>query len=191
MTMSPDRKQVDLDRLLKLRLAVARFGEGDNTGWWGTKDILGKYGSLALSRGFPRTHLFVQARIAFAAAAHRCNEIFNPPGCMTLWNMPASIEDRFEERWQHWLDRIDEWRPFFKRIEDFNGQDLLMFLMGEKLLTTTLLEQAEKLRRSLEGKTVPIPGVYAPSNEVVTLLAAGFAKGELGKPAIPYARVEE
>src|SRR4030067_632345 len=125
MTMSPDRKQVDLDRLLKLRLAVARFGEGDKPGWWGTKDILGKYGSLALSRAFPRTPLFVQARLAFAAAAHRCNEIFNPPGCMTLWNMPASIEDRFEERWQHWLERIDEWRPFFKRIEDFNGQDLL------------------------------------------------------------------
>lgn len=191
MTRSPEAKNVDLERLLKLRLAVARFGEAENTAWWGTKDILGKYGGLALSRGFPRTHLFVQARIAFAAAAHRCNEIFNPPNCMTLWNMPASIEDRFEEKWQHWLDRVDEWRPYFKRLEELPGQNLLIFLVGENLLTPALLEQSEKLRRSLEGKAVPIPGVHAPSNEVVTLLAAGFAKGEPGKPAIPYARVEE
>ena len=188
--MTKPTDKLDLDRLLKLRLVVARFGEGENAGWWGTKDILGKYGALALSRGFPRTHLFAQARIAFAAATHRCNEIFNPPGCMTLWNMPALIEDQFDERWQHWLEHIDEWSPFFKRLEDVPG-NLLMFLMGENLLTPALLEQAEKLRRSVEGKAVPIPGAHSPSDDIVTLLAAGFAKGEPGKPAIPYARVEE
>jgi hypothetical protein len=190
MSMAKPTDKLDLDRLLKLRLVVARFGEVENAGWWGTKDILGKYGALALSRGFPRTHLFAQARIAFAAATHRCNEIFNPPGCMTLWNMPALIEDQFDERWQHWLEHVDEWCPFFKRLEDIPG-NLLMFLMGENLLTPALLEQAEKLRRAGEGKAVPIPGSHSPSDDIVTLLAAGFAKGEPGKPAIPYARVEE
>ena len=190
MTNPLPQLHIDLDRLLKLRLVVARYGEGENTGWWGTKDILGKYGALALSRGFPRTHLFVQARIAFAAATHRCNEIFNPPGCMTLWNMPALIEDQFDERWQHWLEQVDEWRPFFKRLEDIPG-NLLMFLVGGNLLTPALLEKAEKLRRSVEGKAVPILGVHFPSDDIVTLLAAGFSKGEPGKPAIPYARVEE
>jgi hypothetical protein len=104
--------------------------------------------------------------------------------------MPALIEDQFDERWQHWLEHIDEWSPFFKRLEDIPG-NLFMFLMGENLLTPALLEQAEKLRRSVEGKAVPIPGAHSPSDDIVTLLAAGFAKGEPGKPAIPYARVEE
>ena len=39
---------IDLDRLLKLRLLVARFGEMDLAKWWNTKGQLGKLGSAAL-----------------------------------------------------------------------------------------------------------------------------------------------
>ncbi|AUX29563.1 MULTISPECIES: BrxE family protein [Sorangium] len=55
---------LDLDRLLKLRLLVARFGEMDVAKWWNTKGQLGRLGSAALRRGFPRTHRFAQARCA-------------------------------------------------------------------------------------------------------------------------------
>src|SRR4051812_26389568 len=63
---------IDLDRLLKLRLLVARFGEMDLAKWWNTMGQLGRFGSAALRRGFPRTHRFAQARAVFAVAAHRC-----------------------------------------------------------------------------------------------------------------------
>jgi len=42
---------IDLDRLLKLRLVVARFGEMDLAKWWNTKGQLGKLGTAALRRG--------------------------------------------------------------------------------------------------------------------------------------------
>jgi hypothetical protein len=36
-----------------------------------------------------------------------------------------------------------------------------------------------------------LSGTDRPSDEVITLLAAGFARGERGNPAIPYARLED
>src|SRR5260370_20425355 len=75
---------IDLDRVLELRLLVARFGEMDVAKWWNTRGQLGPLGAAALRRGFPRTHRFAQARSVFAvAAAHRCGEVFEPPGCVT------------------------------------------------------------------------------------------------------------
>ena len=101
---------IDLDRLLKLRLVVARFGEMDHAKWWNTKGQLGRLGAAALRRGFPRTHRFAQARSVFAVAAHRCAEVFEPPGCVTLWRFPEVIEEAFDARWEHWLDNAAERR---------------------------------------------------------------------------------
>jgi len=44
-----DRWTIDLDRLLKLRLVVARHGEMDRAGWWNTNGMLGRYGGIALT----------------------------------------------------------------------------------------------------------------------------------------------
>lgn len=122
MAPSASSTGVDLVRLFKLRLVVARHGEMDAARWWNTNGILGHRGSMVLKRGFPSTHSFAQARIAFAVARSRCHELFDPPGCMTLWNLPADIEDQFDERWQDWLDEGDQWRPVFenlRRVRDF------------------------------------------------------------------------
>ena len=54
--------KIDFDRLLKLRLVVARVGEMDLAKWWNTRGQLGRLGSAAVRRGFPRTHYFAQAR---------------------------------------------------------------------------------------------------------------------------------
>src|ERR1019366_7161493 len=56
---------VNLDRLFKLRLIVARFGEKDNASWWKTDGLLGPLGASVMKRGFPRTHRFAQARAVF------------------------------------------------------------------------------------------------------------------------------
>ena len=94
--MSPP--PVDLGRPLELRLVGARFGEMDGAKWWNTKGQLGRLGAMALRRGFPRTHRFAQARSVFAVAAHRCAEVFDAPGYVTLWHLPDSIEDEFDAR---------------------------------------------------------------------------------------------
>ena len=107
---------VDMDRLLRLRLAVARFGEMDSLRWWNTRGLLGQIGEKALSRGFPKTHYFAQAKVVFTVAAERCREVFDLPHSVTLWNLPAEIEDRFESNWPVWIEHAADWSPFFAEL---------------------------------------------------------------------------
>lgn len=188
--MARDRRTVDLDRLFKLRLVVARHGEMDAARWWNTQGMLGRRGAVVLKRGFPATHYFAQARVVFAVARSRCNELFSPPGCMTLWNLPADLEDQFEEHWQSWLDQGDQWTPFFEKLVTLTGDDLLGALSSFNLISQVQLEAVSRLRRSAENRAVPLPGIHAANDDTITLLAAGFARGEPGSPAIPYARLE-
>lgn len=182
---------IDLEHLLKLRLVVARFGEMDLAKWWNTKGQLGKLGSVALRRGFPRTHHFAQARSVFAVAAHRCRELFDPPGSATLWWLPESIEEQFDARWEQWIDDAATWAPFFERLAAIQGDDLLSMLADFELIGPRHVARFDSLRRSAEGRAVPLPGVFAGSNDDITLLALGFARGEAGAPAVPYARRAE
>lgn len=179
---------IDLDRLLKLRLVVGRFGEMDQAGWWNTKEQLGALGADVLSRGFPRTHHFAQARSVFAVAAHRCAEVFDPPQCVTLWRLSEEIEEQFDAQWEHWLDHAADWRPFFERLQSPPASDLAVLLKSLELVEESELESLSRLRRSAEGRAVPLPGVFAPTDSVVALLALGFARAEKGALAVPYAR---
>ena len=179
---------IDLERLLKLRLIVGRFGEMDVARWWNTKGQLGRLGATALRRGFPRTHHFAQARSVFAVAAHRCAEVFDPPGCVTLWRLPDAVEEEFDARWEHWLDHAKEWQPFFQKIETLQSTDLVAILRALELLDERDVEGFARLRRSAEGRSVPIPAVFSGSDGDVTQLALGFARGDAGALAVPYAR---
>lgn len=182
---------IDLARLLKLRLVVARFGELDVARWWNTKGQLGTYGAAALRRGFPRTHYFAQARAVFAVAAHRCAEVFEPPNCVTLWRLPAAIEEEFEAQWERWLDDAGEWTPFFEKLAPIQGTDLVSVLRDFELVTGHDLVAYSRLRRSAEGRAVPLPGVFSGTDADVALLALGFARGEPAALAVPYARTED
>lgn len=177
---------LDMDKLLKLRLVVARFGEMDQARWWNTKGQLGKTGALALRRGFPRTHHFAQARSVFAVAAHRCAEVFDPPGCVTLWRLPEATEDEFEARWELWLDRAADWAWFFETLESFPRLDLPAILTELGLVSSFELDAAKRLR--LSGQAIPLPGLYAEEDTDVALLALAFSIAAPGSLAVPYAR---
>jgi len=179
---------LDLDRLLKLRLVVGRFGEMDHAKWWNTQGQLGRLGAVALKRGLPRTHRFAQARSVFAVAAHRCAEIFEPPGCVTLWRLPEVIEEEFDARWEHWLDNAAEWTGFFEKLENLQGDDLASILRSLELVNEQDLTAYGKLRRSAEGRAVPLPGVFSGTDGDIALLALGFGRGERSALAVPYAR---
>lgn len=179
---------IDLERLFKLRLVVGRFGEMDNAKWWNTKGQLGRLGSAALRRGFPRTHSFAQARSVFAVAARRCAEVFDPPGCVTLWRLPEEVEEEFDARWEYWLDHAIEWQPFFQKIESMNGSDLIATIRTFELVTDRDVEAFSRLRRSAEGRAVPLQQVFSGGDRDVTLLALGFGRSEVGALAVPYAK---
>jgi hypothetical protein len=182
---------LDYDRLLRLRLVVARFGEMDLVRWWNTRGQLGRLGAVALRRGFPRTHRFAQGRSVFAVAAHRCDEVFASSGYTTLWRLPELIEEELDARWEHWLDNAREWTPFFQQLEALQGTDLAAVLRDYGLVGSHEMETYTKLRRSAEGRTVPLPGVFSGTDSDVALLALGFARGEPGALAVPYARMAE
>lgn len=179
---------LDLDRLLKLRAIVARFGEMDGAKWWNTKGQLGSLGAAALRRGFPRTHYFAQARSVFAVAAYRCREIFDPPGSVTLWHLPEAIEEEFDARWELWLDSAPDWGPFFEKLQKLDEGDLVGVLRGFGVVSEQDVEAYSRLRRSAEGRAVPLPGIFSGTDGEVALLALGFARGEAGALAVPYAR---
>lgn len=181
---------IDFDRLLKLRLIVARFGEMDIAKWWNTTGQLGRWGASTLRRGFPRTHHFAQARSVFAVAAHRCAERFDPPGSVTLWRLPETLEEEFDVRWEHWLDAAAEWSPFFEKVEALQGPDLVATLLGLALVNDREVTAFQKLRRSAEGRAVPLPDAFSGRDGDISLLALGFAHGEVGVLAIPWARKE-
>ncbi|MCL2723931.1 MAG: BrxE family protein [Polyangiaceae bacterium] len=187
----PGPIDLDLDRLLKLRLVVARFGEMDLAKWWNTKGQLGRLGAAALRRGFPRTHRFAQARSVFAVAAYRCTQVFEPPNCVTLWHLPESIEADFDARWEHWLDHASEWTAFFEKLESLSGTDLTVLLRSFELVSDSDVEAYGKLKRSAEGRAVSLPGIFSGTDADVVLLALGFARGEPSALAVPYARKAE
>lgn len=179
---------IDLERLLKLRLIIARFGEMDLARWWNTKGQLGHLGSSVLRRGFPRTHSFAQARSVFAVAAHRCSEVFSPPGCVTLWRLPEAMEEDFDARWEYWLDHASEWQPFFQKLESITASDLIATFQKFELVTGRDIEVYSRLRRSAENRAVPLPQAFSGKDKEITLLALGFARGEIATLAVPYAK---
>ena len=178
------------ERLMKLRLVVARFGEKDNARWWNTDRLLGSLGSAALKRGFPRTHRFAQSRSVFTVATHRCRETYDPPSAVTLWKLPAAVEDEFASFWPNWLERADEWDPFFVKLETVTSRDLLETLRCFDLVTSEHEDQARKLRRSADNRAVQVSASRNIDDALITMLAAGFHRGEPGTLAVPFARVE-
>ena len=180
----------DLALLLKLRLVVARFGEMDGAGWWNTQGILGRGGRAVLSRGFPGTHGFAQARIAFAVASARCASVFAPPGCLTLWTLPADIEDALARQWPRWCQNSEPWGPFFEDLGSRNTGDLVLHLRQLDLIDDATVAATSGLKRSAEGKAVALPGKGAPDRPTLMLLAAAFSKGERQALAVPYIRSE-
>ena len=187
MDMTED---VSLERLMKLRLIVARFGEMDLAGWWNTRGMLGGIGGMALRRGFPNTHYFAQARVVFAVAHQRCKELFDPPQCMTLWQLPPKVEEQFEEAWHGFLDQRETWGSFFKSLEVLQpGSELLETLANMELVGPQDATQIKGMNLSAEGKAVQVPGVHEPDDEALGLLAGAFSLGAKGKPVVPYARM--
>lgn len=180
---------IDIRRLLRLRLVIARAGEMDIHGWWNTNGVLGKLGRSVYPRGFPRTAPFAQARVVFAVARARTRELWNPPGCVTLWNLPPEVEDAFEDHWQAWADEPDAWAPIFDVLTTSRGE-LLDELRILDAITASQAEAARDLKRSVDGRAVLLPGVRKVDDDTLALLAAGFFRGEKGSPAIPYARLE-
>ena len=181
---------IDAVLLLKLRLAVARHGEMDVAGWWNTKGVLSRVGKAGLSRGFPSTHFFAQARVVFAVATARCQEVFSPPNCYTLWVLPPETEEAIDSQWQVWCRNPEPLFPFFETVAKHASGTLIDLLTSLDALDAPTRAALAELKLSSQGKGVLLPGIGAPDNATLMLLAAAFSHGGKGSLAVPYLRVE-
>jgi hypothetical protein len=182
---------LSLDRLFQLRLVVARQGEMDAARWWSTGGVLGRHGSIVLSRSFPRTHGFVQARVVFAVARARCSELLDAPRVMTLWNLPASVEDQFEAAWHTWLDDPQRWQDALEAVSEPASAGILDRLGRFHLLAPNTSALVTNLQPSADGRAIPVPGEHEPNDEIMTALAAAFDLAEPGRLAVPFVRLRD
>lgn len=176
--------------LLKLRLAVARHGEMDGAGWWNTRGILGRVGKAGLSRGFPSTHYFAQARVAFTVAAARSAEVFSPPACYTLWNLPPVIEESLNSQWQAWCRDPEAIIPLFETVSNSGNLPLLELLDALNAIDDVTRTALRDLKLTAQGKAVQLLGIGYPDDAALLLLAAAFSLGSKGSLAVPYLRAE-
>jgi hypothetical protein len=98
------------------------------------------------------------------------------------------IEEEFDAHWERWLEKASEWTPFFEELERLQGSDLTAILRAFDVVSEQDLENFAKLRRSAEGRAVPLPSVYSGADSDFALLALGFARGETRALAVPYMR---
>lgn len=182
---------IDTVRIMKLRLAVARFGEMDNARWWNTKGVLGELGEIAYRRGFPKSHVFARARAVFAVAASRCDEVFAPPDAVTLWHLPPAVEDGLEDAWAKWLEEPEPWLDFLRRVEEQSAGVLLAELDTLELISDQVIDRANRLRRADDLRSIPVRLADLEGDEAVSLLAAAFCCCEKGQLSVPYSRAEE
>ncbi len=175
----------EIDWLLKLRLVVARHGEQDLARWWNSTGQLGARGASVLARGFPRTHLFAQARSVFSAAEARSSEVFSLRGAHTLWRLDDEVEEAFEQQWEGWLDDAGGWSSFFEGLAARTEPDLRTALVSSGLVNDIQAETIDRLPIDPSGLSIRV-GEGGTGRETIALLALGFSKGAPGKLVVPY-----
>lgn len=176
-----------LDWILKLRLVVARCGEGDLWGWWNTQGQLSGLGAAVMARGLPRTHYFAQARSVFAAASQRSVEVFARTNAVTLWWLGHDLEDAFDHQWEVWLESAGTWRPFFEKLAQIEKAPVGAILENFGLVEKVEVAAAERLAAEANVDSVKVAQTFDGKRRVIALLALGFGKGAPRKLVVPYA----
>ena len=92
----------------------------------------------------------------------------------------------FDARWEYWVDNASDGTATFECVEMLAGTDLVSALRDFDLISDADLGALGRLRRTSEGRAVPVPGVFSGSTSDVTLLALGFARAEIGELGVPY-----
>jgi hypothetical protein len=105
-------------------------------------------------------------------------------------NSPSLLKEMFDATWERWLDQADEWTPFFQKLEALKQNDLRIALQQFDALADDESDLFSRLRRSAEGRSVLLPAPFTGANRDIALLALGYARGEPGSIAVPYARRE-
>src|SRR5665811_1685767 len=129
MTGGPDRKITgdhNLDSVVRSVLRVARLGEVDHLGWWGTRSF-GAAGRVVLKQRLPRTWRMAAIELDIAAASNRHNEIVDRRNAVHLFSDNWPIR-----RWANaWVSEQKTTTPpdsLFEELESSSADDIVAAL---------------------------------------------------------------
>lgn len=165
------------------------MGESDNAKWWASDGVLSSLGQYPYERLAPRTAPLARARVVFSIARARC-EAQAPKGAVTLWTLPAALEEAFEDRWSYWLDHLGDWAEAFADVEGISTSDVLAALRELNLIGDTQVAEAQALTASPPDPVVELPSPPTIGDDALRRLAAGFACGRTSALVVPYVRAE-
>jgi hypothetical protein len=115
-----------------LLLGVARLGDGDLRGWWGSAALSPDVGRFILSNTFPRTGRIVGAELMLISAARRHGQILSRPNAIHLFSDRMPFH-RWTRAWlaeqktgwvDHLIDELESWRDVTEaqeRLAEWTG----------------------------------------------------------------------
>ena len=173
----------DLKSIVRSVLWVARLGEVDLRGWWGTRSF-GAAGRVVLKQRLPRTWRMAAVELDVAAASSRHSEVMDRTNAVHLFsdNWPV-------RRWANaWVSEEKTTVPpsgFFAQLETAGIDDV-----------ASALDLRGSIPRDVSGKAVRIGSVSRADFGSPVLLAPKVSElaavyGQVGSEfAVPYLEVE-
>lgn len=168
--------------IVRAVLLVARLGEADRRGWWGTRSF-GAAGRVVLGQRVPRTWRMAAAELDIMSAQNRHNEAIDRRNAVHLFSDNWPIR-RWTSAWVAEQKTEDLPDPLFELLETISTDEIVDCLRGPNLSTTvtgTAVRIGDVKRAAFES-----PGELVTSS---LLLAAAYA--EMGDFTVPYLEVTE
>ena len=179
----------EIEHLVKARLWVARLGETDLYGWWGSDGVLGEDGGFVGPRVLPLTHGTGRARVSTAVARFACDERHPDRSARHLFRLDAAIEEQVDGFLSERLGDLTYWNDLLAKLEAVaHGADIAATLRDAGSAREPDLTYARSREIGPGGRSVIVePG--AALSETVSRLAAAFVLSRPGELVVPYLQV--
>ena len=170
-----DRSNNDLvEKLLKLRVAVAYLGEREQCGWWSTR-FLGSMGTKFLAFPYPRTVFAAGVTAASAAAKAFHDKRIGEGRVVHLFRLSPVMEQRLHGS-----------------LLSQGGQELLSVIENKEASFGVLADLGKSAITSPEGPICLGPGKLLFSGTAIPKLAGFYLDAfKRAKQTLPYFTAEE
>lgn len=173
---------LELESICRAVLQVARLGEVDHRGWWGTRSF-GAAGRVVLQQRLPRTWRMAAAELDIRAAAVRHNDLIDRPNAVHLFSDNWPVR-RWASAWVAEQKTAEPPDSFFEVLECASDEELVRALgPGTHELDTT--GRAVRMGSISKGDFDSLETLH----RAVTELASVYP-GLSGELLVPYLEVQ-
>lgn len=168
--------------IVRALLVVARLGEVDHHGWWGTRSF-GAAGRVVLKQRLPRTWRMAAIELDMLAATNRHNDIIDRSNAVHLFSDNWPVR-RWVQAWVSEQKTTVPPDPFLERIEVASTDELVAEL-GDRATSSPSNGKAIKIG------SLPSSGFSEPDDVVDRVLELASIYPTLSDSfAVPYYDIE-